>query len=218
MTRLRAQANAFIRNSRSSASGSTAISMWAAASASYSAAQVQCPRLRIKNQVCSLPSNSSKNLRAHSDWINLSHLLEQGPLGTDWPGQKTTSFREAWIKIGEGKLSRRQTGQFQIIAKRTVKTAGLKQQMSPVISGIFTSICFLQGICLLPRASQLGPSMGVCEMSLSQMTTWHFMLLWAAALMKAPEGTYTLLTGFLAMPRTSWNPTTVTGCQGHLHK
>lgn len=60
-----------------------------------------------------------------------------------------------------------------------------KQQMSRVPSGILTSICFLQGICSLPRASQLGPSMGACEMSLSQMTTWHFLLPWAAGLMES---------------------------------
>lgn len=46
----------------------------------------------------------------------------------------------------------------------------------PVPHGICTSSSFVQEICSLPRAAQLGPGMGACEMRLSQVTNWLLLL------------------------------------------
>lgn len=55
--------------------------------------------------------------------------------------------------------------------------AGDKNNICPLVPyGILTSSSFLPEICSLPRASQLGPSMGACEMRLSRVTTWLLLL------------------------------------------
>jgi len=168
---------------------------------------------------------SSQQLRQKSQvslWLDQLEpiCLARGGFQALIDQDQTTSFLWGLIKIGRGEIIQEAdwTVSGDYCQENSKDCWSQKQQMSPVPSGILTSICFLQGICLLPRASQLGPSMGACEMSLSQMTTWHFMLLWAAALMESSRGHIHHSNWVLGSAQNFVESHNSHWLRGHLHK
>ena len=163
---------------------------------------------------------SSQQLRQKSQvslWLDQLEpiCLARGGFQALIDQDQTTSFLWGLIKIGRGEIIQEAdwTVSGDYCQENSKDCWSQKQQMSPVPSGILTSICFLQGICLLPRASQLGPSMVHVKWACLKWPPGTSCCYGQQPWWKAPEGTYTLLTGFLALPRTSWNPTTVSGCE-----